>query len=247
MSQLVLGQDVQKHCNTFKLAHQRYIEMNRPTDTSNCIIFTYFVPGDDRLHLDIASHPLVGVTTLFATIHLSATLQPLILSKNIHRYAHAPADEIKAISLDGGVLDESLEAAIEKVVTACEICTSSGRPTSSKKVSLTHVNEAFNEELQVDFTFCDIRGSKLILLHQTDSGTGYCEMFITNNRSMTSIKHHVETGWIYLHGAPTAITDDYEYNRRPLQAYLYIHRTLLHPKPAQRHNKIGIVERKIVL
>lgn len=110
--------------------------MKRPTDTSTRIFFTYPVPGDERLHLDIAPHYLVRVTTLLATTHSSLTRQSLTLSEKIHCYTRALANETRAIFFDASVLDESPEASIEKVLTACEICTSSDRPSSSTKISL---------------------------------------------------------------------------------------------------------------
>lgn len=46
--------------------------------------------------------------------------------------------------------NEKLEEEYEKVFNACEIRASSGRQRHLK-MSISHINEAFNEEVQVDF------------------------------------------------------------------------------------------------
>lgn len=118
-----------------------------------------------------------------------------------------------------------------------------GRPLPSKKVSLT-VNEAFNQEIQIDFTYCDVRGEKRTIIVITDTGTGYTEASIVRSRNMDTIVEKVEVVWICQHGAPRNVSADDEYNRKKLTDYLRVHDIKFKPRPTRRHNKVGIVERK---
>ena len=89
---------------------------------------------------------------------------------------------MKLLCKEAGMLDKSLEEAIEQVCNACEVCVKNGRPSPSKKVSLTHFSQAFNEELQIDFMFPMIRGKKYTVMHMTDTGTSYSETTICESR-----------------------------------------------------------------
>lgn len=243
-SPLIVGMDVRAYCNTYNLGSQRYILMKRPTDTEKRTLFTYIVPDDKRLRLDIAPHPRSVVTTLLGNICSSASRAPLVFSKRIHRYTHASKDETKSLCRDANILNEELEQAIDKVHDACEICAKNGRPKSSKKVSLSHVNTAFNQEIQIDFFFITLRGTKFCVINITDTGTGYTVLAIAPDRSTSTIIRLLETEWICHHGAPHAASADDEYNRAPVRNYLSSHDITFKPRPARRHNKTGIVERK---
>lgn len=67
------------------------------------------------------------------------------------------------------------------------ICTSTGRPKPMKKVSLAHSNARFVIEIQVDFTFQEIRGSRCAWMVITDTGTGYTECKRMKQRTITII------------------------------------------------------------
>ena len=69
---------------------------------------------------------------------------PLAFSKKIHRFTHAPPDEIKDLCYNAGILDDELSNAIDTVAAECEVCVKNGRPASMRKISMTHVNAAFN-------------------------------------------------------------------------------------------------------
>lgn len=243
-SPLILGQEIREHCNTFNLASKRYIEMRRPYDDDYRYLYTYLVPSDRRLRLDIAPHPLSSKQTLLGNIHTSAKRQPIAFCKRVHRYTHATADEMKLLCTEANMLNSNLEAAIEQVCNACDVCAKNGRPAPTKKISITHVNQAFNVEIQIDFFFPVIRNSKRTIMNITDTGTSYSELVICNSRDAQSMIHVIETSWIYRHGAPDAISADDEFNCEALRQFLNVHNVQFKPRPTRRHNKTGIVERK---
>lgn len=151
---------------------------------------------------------------------------------------------MKSICTHAGILNEKFISAIDKVDAACEICARHGRPLSSTKISLTHVNEAFNEEIQIDFTFCDIQGEKHKLMVITDTGTGYTEAQRVISKDMNTIVLLVEVLWICRHGASKKLSADDEYHRNKLTTFLNSQDIEFKPRSARRHNKVGIVERK---
>ena len=61
-----------------------------------------------------------------------------------------------------------------------------------RKLSLTHVNFAFNQEIQIDFTHCDIRGTRYTLINMTDRGTACTEMRVVERQDMNTMKSSVE-------------------------------------------------------
>ena len=243
-SPLILGQDVREHCNTFNLTDQRYIQMRRPHDDAHRYLFTYLVPTDQRLRLDIAPHPRSSKKTLLGNIHTSVKREPLAFCKRVHRYTHATPEEMMILCKDADMMGPELEDAIKRVFGACEICAKNGRPLPSKKVSLTHVNQEFNVELQIDFLFPTVRGCKRTVLNMTDTGTNYSELMLCESRTAEAMIQAIETTWIYKHGAPGAISADDEFNCATLQQFLQVHNIQFMPRPTRRHNKTGIVERK---
>ena len=170
--------------------------------------------------------------------------RPSTIAAKLHRYTHATAEELITTYRDAGWLNEEPRDSIHRVCHSCGLCAESGFPKSSKKVSLTHVNEAFNQEVQLDFTFCNIRDTKYTVLHLVDTGTGYSEATITSSCIASAITRTFETPWIHRHGAPLAVSADEEMNNKPCTKLFDAHSIQYKPRPSGRHNKIGIVERK---
>ena len=117
-------------------------------------------------------------------------------------------------------------------------------PPSSRKASLSHTDEAFNQQLQADFVFCDVRGTKHCVLHAVDAGTWYSETAIVTNRTNDVMANHLERLWILRHGAPRSFASDVEFDKSPMHSFLLAHGTERKPRPVRRHNKTGVVERK---
>lgn len=130
-----------------------YIRLKRPTDIQERILFTYILPNDCRLRLDLAPHPTSVVQTLLGTTTALTGRSPKNFCKIVHRYTHATEHDMRELCKDADILDPALDAAIKAVCDACKVCAKNGLPKSSRKVSLSHVNEAFNQEIQIDFLF----------------------------------------------------------------------------------------------
>lgn len=76
---------------------------------------------------------------------------------------------------DAGISSSKTKDLHEKVSRACDICAQTGRPVPKKKISLTHVNQAFNESLQADFLVVYLGDRKYFVLNIICMGTKYCK------------------------------------------------------------------------
>lgn len=56
-----------------------------------------------------------------------------------------------------GYEKDKTKYACEQVHNSCAICAASGRP-ADRKISITHVNAAFNDEIQGEYLYKIIRG-----------------------------------------------------------------------------------------
>lgn len=57
-----------------------------------------------------------------------------------------------------------------------------------------HGNEEFNDEVQMDFLYCDVRDIRIMLLYMTDESTGYTEVFTIKDRETSTIITSIEIG-----------------------------------------------------
>lgn len=130
-----------------------------------------------------------------------------------------------------------------ELTSSCDLCLSSGFPAPRRKISLTHVNEAFNSELQAEFTFPYYQGSKMIILNIIATGTAYGERILVPNTSAQSIIAAFEQFWLYRHGAPKYFGADQEFNSAAFDTFLRTHSIQFFPRPARSSHKSGRVER----
>lgn len=124
--------------------------------------------------------------------HQNASQRTLTLAKRIHRYSHAQYAEMIEILAQSERNKTGMAELCRKIIDACPVCARSGPPKHSKKVSLTHVCKEFNQEMQVDFMFADVRNSKYCVLHVVDTSTAYSETPIVSKRSADIMANRME-------------------------------------------------------
>lgn len=139
---------------------------------------------------------------------------------------------------------KKLEKAIRDTCTQCDVCSRSGPPAPSRKISLTHVNKNFNDEIQVDFLFVRIKGTIYCVIHFCDAGTAYYEGAVVKDRKSNTILNQFDQLWNHRHGAPNHISGVDEFTRAVLEKGFLNRGVILKPGPSKRHNKVGIVERR---
>lgn len=150
-SPLIIGLDQKKYANTLNNLQPPCITFNRPQDQKAKTFYTYLKHdngGYERLYLELVSHCKTTTHSLLARTGRNIELNGI---KKIHRFTHASAKEMFNLLKDAKMTTALTQNYCKKISSACDICAQSGRPHPRKKISITHVNEAFNQSLQVDF------------------------------------------------------------------------------------------------
>lgn len=240
---LIIGIDFLQYADTCNREEPRVIRFRRPGDAEPSTMFTYIAAdqnGNERLRLEVAPHAGSLYRSLLASNH---TEDWSALAIKIHKFSHAHPDDIREILRDGGKLDAASSHACDEVFESCLVCAGTGRPAQHKKVSLTHVNSKFNEEIQADFCVVYIRGAKFEVLNMSDTGTRYGERTISSTRSADAIKTIFEENWVYQHGAPKRFSADPEFCRPVFQRFMAEHGVTVLPRPSRSSHKNGRIER----
>lgn len=87
-------------------------------------------------------------------------------------------------------------------------------PFAVKKSSLSHVDQQFNQHLQADFVWVEMRKTKHIVLHGVDAGTGLSETMTVLCRSARLMSAGLEGIWMNRHGAPASLPSDFEFDTK---------------------------------
>lgn len=132
----------------------------------------------------------------------------------------------------------------ETIVNNCQVCKKTSLPASARKVSLSHIFQAFNEEIQCDFVFVNIRSCKYCVLHVVDFGSGYSGTSIASHRSTELMASLLETIWIHRRGSLRSFSADTEFKRGTMEKVLSGLNIKLNISPDRRHSQTGIVEGK---
>lgn len=244
-SPIVVGMDVKQCTTTNNLCTPPTMTIRRPTDRSPRLLETYMTNDDPlRARLRLLVAPARLSTAMLGDARKPHGMRAITLAKRIHNMTHIPRDEAIRICKDAGWNNPELEEAIRLVSDNCPSCALTGPPTPTKKISLKHVNENFNNEIQIDFTYFDIRGQTCPALHVADTGTGYSEVKLVNTRRADEMITVLDEIWFYTHGVPVLLSGDDEFNRKPVRDALEERTIGFKPRPTRRHNKCGIIERK---
>ena len=165
------------------------------------------------------------------------------ISSKLHGYSHLSFEDMRTLCQRGDVLTPVLEQALRKVAGRCSSCKQTGRPANSRKISFSRILGSFNKHVQVDFLFAK-EFHNISILHIVDVHTGLSTAHLMPSREMTLSARALEVNWINLHGSPAVVSADPEFfNSKFAEALRYFDITF-QPRPARRHNKLGVVERK---
>lgn len=244
-SPIIIGMDLKKDTTTDNLTSPPRMIMKRPEDRSIRMLETYMSVTDPlQARLRLLVVPAATTAALIGEARKPERIRPMTLAKRIHNLTHASSAQATRICEEAGWLTSDLKRAIEKVSDNCPSCALSGPPAPSRKISLSHVNEGFNAEIQVDFMYFHVREGIHTALHMVDTGTGFSEVRIVQTRKAEKLIDVLDVAWIFTHGTPGSLSADDEFNREPVRKALQTRMIYFKPRPTRRHNKCGIVERK---
>ena len=242
-SPLLVGLDIKRYADTLNRTTPSTLVFKRPEDTTERKFHTYIAPDDDgneRIRVEITPHAQSTSSSLMGS---QTTRQELNMVKRVHRFSHATSREMQEMFRDAKMNSRKISTACDTVHKACDICASTGRPKDKKKVSLTHVNEAFNAEIQADYVIVYIKEEKYEVLNIIDLGTRYGERAIATTRSAENMTNMLETEWLYHHGAPDKFSADPEFCKPFMERFLNAHSIELRPRPSRSSAKNGRIER----
>ena len=188
--------------------------------------------GNPRQYLDVFPP---CVTTLAGSVSPERRL-----AVKIHHYGHLTTTEMETLLKRSLLWSDEMKEEVERVVENCSGCPQVGRPLANTQLSLRKALRNFNEEVQVDFMYVD--GD--IILHLCDSGHAYSDGEEVTDRGLKQAASIFERKWIHVHGAPKVVAGDPEFNRGEFKKLLDRHAIQFSTRPARRHQKIGVVERK---
>lgn len=238
---LIVGLDVREYAQIDNNRHE--LSFQRPTDKSERCFNTYIATdvGDNkRARIMLLPHYNALAGSLLCSTYKGKESH---IAKKLHRVSHAPKSEMITLLRDAGVENKKIFDHYDAAYDSCDICASSGRPRNKIKVSLKHVNEAFNETVQADYMVVYINEEKFEVLNIVDTGTAYGERSIAPSRSSDNMKAMLESMWICRHGTPKRFATDPEFCKLNMKQFLAGLGIALDERPSRSSHKIGIVER----
>lgn len=123
----------------------------------------------------------------------------------------------------------------------------SGQPAPSKNLSVHHVNQTFNQEVQLDYKYRNIRDTKHVLLHIVDGGTAYSETIIAQDRRMETATMKIEEIWLNRNCVPKMMSSEDEFvatNKKKLGDFLGSRDITFKLRTVRRQKKLRIEKRK---
>lgn len=115
--------------------------------------------GNERLRLELVSHNYTMVRSLYAKKSRNIKLNGV---KKMHRLTHAKAQEMIGLLKDAKMCDRETEVDCKKVASACTLCAQSVKSVPSRNILLSHVNKAFNENIQADLLIVYIQKKDML-------------------------------------------------------------------------------------
>ena len=245
---LVIGDNILKFSNHIRLSDKPSLVIKTPSMDKEIEFASYSNPGEDRPRLFIVPPEGNSKSSMIgkASREKAAIKSADLLVRKIHGYSHDTAHDMRRLLKLSNKYNPFVEAAIKKVISSCGICVQSGRPLPSKKVSIKHIDKDFNNTVFVDFFYAEhgVPQKTYMFLHARCASTGYSEVSHVSSRDMKVAAATFDSIWISTHGAPKCVGGDPEFDKAPFTKLLNQHSIRWEPRPARRHNQVGVVERK---
>lgn len=166
---------------------QNTLLFKRAKDNSDRIFCTYLdkdANGDERIWFAIPPNRKSSITALISNIVKRPEHN---LANEVHRFTHGNKQELVCLFSKAGMTTGKMKKAIEKVTSSCVLCSNSGRPQSTNKMSFKHVNKAFNDEVKADLLTVKYHDGKYEKLNIVNTSTGYGERSIVESRNEQTI------------------------------------------------------------
>ena len=161
----------------------------------------------------------------------------------LHTYSHLRAEDMQTLCKRASVHSKILDDALKQAVERCRSCKGTGRPLQNRSVSIRKVLSTFNSHVQLDLFYLTEMGNAPVL-HLVDVHTGFSATALVPTRDIDIAARTIEKIWVNIHGAPAKLSGDPEFMNKKFARLMERFSVTVEPRPARRHQKIGVVERK---
>lgn len=144
---MMIGLDANKYSTTMNDGPPKVFILESPSDSTPRKFFVYVSPDEfenEHLRLEVIPDAHSRIFLMMSRIEKSNKLN---FVKRFHRFTHTHVTEMRTILTDADILTTYTRQACNKLYDSCLICSSSEKPLHKKKVSVRHVNDAFNVEV----------------------------------------------------------------------------------------------------
>ena len=161
----------------------------------------------------------------------------------LHTYSHLRAEDMRTLCERAGVFSKILDDELKRAVQLCRSCKGTGRPLQNRSIAIRKVLSTFNSHVQLDFFYITEMGNAPVL-HLVDTSSGFSATAIVPSRDIDVAARTIEKIWVNIHGAPAKLAGDPEFVNQKFIKRMERFSSAVEPRPARRHQKIGVVERK---
>ena len=258
---LLLGNNVMSKCDLLGSENILIIPPKLLSSSPKQIYLPVYTTSSLRSYLNVVPSRVQAVHSFFtSSSHVVSQFSPQKnrsrslpnLSKSavakrfaarLHKFTHMTAKDMTTLCSRAGVLNPVLRQALKTAPEKCVSCNHTGRPLPSRKISFSRVLLSFNDNVQVDYFFIK-EFSNVPILHIVDTATGLSSAEIVSSRDKKLAASSIERCWFNVHGPPLSLAADPEFDSIAFRDFLHRYSCKFEGRPARRHNKMGIVERR---
>lgn len=159
-SLLTIGLGFKKFANTVNSGPAPFISFRRRGHQSDHHFPVYISKdrqGNGRLRLELVPYLNSTVCSLMCNVKKHPSRN---IVEKIHRFSYASSGEMQKFLPEARLAGSEVEKEIQAIYDSCLSCALSGRPFNRRKVSISHINEAFDENIQAYFTVIYVQKHK---------------------------------------------------------------------------------------
>lgn len=140
--------------------------------------------------------------------------------------------------------DAKFEKSIYGTCKSCDVSLRSRPQEPSRKISLTHVNRDFYDDIKTDLISIRIKSTVYSAIHIFDTDTAYFEGSVMNDRQPDMIMNQFDRILAYRNAVPNYISGDDKFNWTPIRKSFQKSGVFIKPRPSRKHIKFRIIEKR---
>ncbi len=246
---LLVGNNVLSDSNIIGMQNALVIPPQIPglTNKGTVVLRTYSTSGL-RTHLLVVPCHTASFRSYFGTASpaASSSVAPSLrgiqdfstpeharkFALKLHALTHMRLPDMETVCSRAGVLYPALRKELISAIESCTICKTTRNPVRSNKVSFGKTLANFNSYLQLDFFYIAEFG-KANILHIVDVASSFSATCLAPPRDMDNVSELIERIWIHMHGPPSMVSADPEFDNDAIKTMLFKNSCRFEPQPAR--------------